>query len=327
MSFIEKLRIARSSKVAILHKFLTHYDPATRRIYAFVEGEPDGVFYRARLEAIYPTHQEIFIYNCDGKKKIFEALKAITEKYPECRRVLFFVDKDVDDLCGVTWPSDPRVFTTSCYSIENYVICRDAGIRYFRDFIKVRGPDIPLDAFPEELMIQRKALHRLLLPVMAWVIAHRRRHAKIMLSRLDLERIFIMNGTQIKRRVKRCAIVHLSSCNETPAIQASAREVLAVCRELARLDPSIYIRGHFEAWWFIKCIQRMCDDLSQAAKEVGGNISINAPLTERNFVQILTPSVPEIPALTAFLRFHLGERKRAPISTPNPLIGFLQKWF
>lgn len=122
MSFTDLLRDARSSRVSTFHKFLTNYDPSTDRVFAFVEGEADEPFYRAQIQKYVPDQRLIYIYNCDGKKNVCDLYAEVVKKYPKCERVLFFLDKDVDDIVGAPWPADPRIFVTECYSIENYVV-------------------------------------------------------------------------------------------------------------------------------------------------------------------------------------------------------------
>jgi hypothetical protein len=307
MSFVDLLRRSRSTPVATLHKFLTHYDPATKRIYAFVEGEPDRIFYRMYLEKYASSPSEIFVYNCEGKSKVYDAYRDVAKRYPDCRRVLFFIDKDVDDIVGVVWPSDPRIFTTGCYSIENYVICDETCGRYFRDFVKIRRVEIDLMSFLEEFSRERKKFHALLLPVMAWVIAIRRRGGRIVLTNVNLDELFILNGTTVSRRRDRTPVSYLENFRQPGGSSPNWKEVRAICRELKRLDSRSYARGHFESWWFMKFIRKVCEDLTRVVSEAGGSVSFSASLAESNFIQILCAGVPAPSALETFLRFHLGD--------------------
>src|SRR5579859_6672520 len=110
MSFASLLRESRSSPAALLHKFLNNYDPNQPGVYAFVEGDPDRSFFRAHIERHLADGKRLYVYNCEGKRKVFDAYVKITERHPRCRNVLFFTDKDVDDLTGRVWPTDPRIF-------------------------------------------------------------------------------------------------------------------------------------------------------------------------------------------------------------------------
>jgi len=83
MSFTELLRNARSSRVAVLHKFLTSYDPNnTNRVYAFVEGEPDVTFYRLYVQKYAGGQRDVYIYNCEGKRNVYSAYGDIVSRYP-----------------------------------------------------------------------------------------------------------------------------------------------------------------------------------------------------------------------------------------------------
>src|SRR5690349_18681648 len=119
MSFIDTLRSARSSRVAVLHEFWTQYDPRQRRLHAFFEGHDDSIFFGRFLTWFEQQGLRVMPYRCEGKRRVYEAFDQITGRIPDIRNVLFFVDKDVDDILGIPWTTDPRIFVTDVYSIEN----------------------------------------------------------------------------------------------------------------------------------------------------------------------------------------------------------------
>jgi Protein of unknown function (DUF4435) len=326
MSFIDLLRQSRSSSIATLHKFLTNYNPGTQRVHAFVEGEPDRVFYRTCLERHCSPLSKIFVYNCEGKKRVYEIYSEIIKRHPTCRRVLFFVDKDVDDIVGITWPSDPRIFTTEVYSVENYVICDHSCARYFRDFVKVRRVEIDMSPFIEEFARERKRFHALLLPIMAWIIAYRRRGGRVILTDINLDSLFGMNATVIFRRAARGTIKYLARFRTTSIPPPDWTDVRSVCGELKRIDAKGFVRGHFEAWWFVKFVQKLCEDLNRAVAEIGGSIAIGTALTENNFIQILSPGVNCPLTLERFLKFHLDESATLGASTGKAKRRSIKDW-
>jgi hypothetical protein len=71
------------------------------RVHAFFEGHDDEVFYRRFLEQYVAAGSRLYGYRCDGKQRVYEAFSQITARYPAIRSVLFFVDKDLDDILGL----------------------------------------------------------------------------------------------------------------------------------------------------------------------------------------------------------------------------------
>jgi len=316
MSFVDLLRQSRSTPTALVHQFLTSYDPSEPRVYAFVEGDADRAFYRAFIEP-HLRGRRLYIFNCEGKRRVFDAYEKVTQRHPHCRNVLFFVDKDVDDLIGQTWPADPRIFVTAWYSVENYVVNRESVDRYFADFIKVRRVALDLSSVASQFDSKLASFHRAVKPLMCWIIVMRRSGASVILSDLKLEKLYDFDGGQIVRVRADAPMTYL--CQATQAVPPANlwKQVRRVRKELERQDSKRYIRGKFEAWFLVEFVKRVIADLGTVAAESNGSISITAPLHESNFVQILVRGVQVPASLDSFLRFHL-EAAQALVAPQQP---------
>lgn len=314
MSFVDQLQVARSSQAAVLHTFLTSYDPNEPRVYAFVEADPDRAFYREHIERYLNDTRRLYVYPCGNKSKVFELYRQVTRRFPDCRNVLFFVDKDIDDLVGRIWPNDPRIFVTDLYSIENYIVVSPAVERYFADFVKLRRVTIDVTPALAQFESRLANFHRAIKPLMCWIIAARRLGEHVVLSDFKLDRLYTFDGTHTRRIRDEKAATLLNRVTDAPG--CSWRLASHVRRELAHQSPKRYTRGKFEAWFLIEFVKRLLADLSCLAAAEAGNVSVSTPLHESNFVQVLVRAVPTPPQLEAFLRFHLGK----PIPPPPQLL-------
>jgi hypothetical protein len=316
MSFVDLLRQSRSTPAALVHQFLTSYDPNEPRVYAFVEGDADRAFYREFIEQ-HLRGRRLYIFNCEGKRRVFDAYEKVTQRHPQCRNVLFFVDKDVDDLIGQSWPTDPRIFVTEWYSVENYVVIRETVDRYFADFIKLRRVALDLSGATSQFDSKLASFHRAVKSLMCWIIVMRRSGARVILSDLKLEKLYDFDGGRIVRVRAGPPIAYLCQATQTAPPANLWKQVRRVRKELDRQDPKRYIRGKFEAWFLVEFVKRVIADLGSVAAESNGSISVTAPLHESNFVQILVRGVQVPPSLDSFLRFHL-EAAHAPIVPQRP---------
>jgi hypothetical protein len=329
MSFVDLLRQSRSTPTALVHQFLTSYDPSEPRVYAFVEGDADRAFYRAFIEQRLEGRR-LYIFNCEGKRRVFDAYEKVTQRHPHCRNVLFFVDKDVDDLIGQTWPTDPRIFVTEWYSVENYLVNRETVDRYFADFIKLRRVTLDLGSIAPQFDSRLAGFHRAVKPLMCWIIVMRRSGASVILSDLKLEKLFRFDGDRVARVRIDAPLSYLCRATQSTPGTNLWRQVRRVRRELDRQDSKRYIRGKFEAWFFIEFVKRVIADLVTVADESNGSVSITTPLHESNFVQMLVRGIHVPASLDSFLRFHL-EATRAPTVSQQPetlwvrMIRFLSK--
>jgi hypothetical protein len=316
MSFRDLLRNARSGRASILHKFLTSYDPGSDRVYAFVEGHADIAFYQAHIQRLAVSPELIYFYNCEGKRSVFEAYRSIVARYPTCRRVLVFVDKDIDDLTGVTWPFDPRIFVTDVYSVENYCVCEEALLRYLRNFVKVRGAEINTEKILESFRLALQGFHLRTRCLMAWVISIRRSGAAAQLNDVDLSELFIFVGDGHVRR-KGGSFASLRSACKATQKEITWRVVRQTCEQLSKLPPKTYTRGKFEAWWFVEFVRRASEQLILEAKDAGGSVSIYVPIRQNTLIQLLADAIQTPSQLEAFLRFHLASPQQT-LDLPGP---------
>jgi hypothetical protein len=296
-------------------------------VFAFVEGDPDAAFYRTYIQSFVENPGQIFVYNCGSKAKVYETYDSVVTHIPDCVRVLFFVDKDLDDVIGQVWPTDPRIFVTEFYSIENYLVCSALVERFFTDFVKINRVDFELTRVVGLFDEQLRIFHRLLLSTMAWIVVMRRAGSRVILADVRMEALFEFGDQGVKRKKHRQAIAYLSRVTQTASQPGVWREVRRACRELRRLSPKRYIRGKFETWWVLKFIRKITDDLAKVAAESGGSIAVRVQVQESNLVQLFAGAVPCPPALSKFLKFHLargaGPGGRAEAQPPKR--GILQR--
>jgi len=312
MTFKDVLRNSRSGRTTALHKFRTNYDPNSQRVYLFVEGEPDKAFYRSFVGRHVTNPRDVFIYNCENKDNVYRAHADVLSSYPNCERVLFFVDKDIDDILGKQHPASPRVFVTECYSIENYVVSPEAVARYFSDYVKVNRVEFDIEEISRQFGRQLAAFYQLILPIMAWILVMRRRGERVQLQDVKLSELFEISDHEVVRKRKRAALSYLERVTGTqspPRIWALVRNA---SRELLRLQPDRYVRGKFVGWLLILSCRKFSEELTTIAREVRGSVSQPVQLNEANFIQLLCSGTTAPAPLETFLRFHLGRGVKTP---------------
>lgn len=304
MTFIDVLRDARVSRAAVLHEFWTQYDPSRKRVHAFFEGHDDAVFFRPFLQQYVSPDLKIITYHCNGKRLVYEAFTQITGRIPSVRHTLFFVDKDLDDVLGIPWPTDPRIFVTDVYSIENYIVSHAVLEKFYRDSVRLREIAFDENVIMGQFEGQLAKFQRRMLVVMAWILVMRRAGAKPNLNDMVMSELCeISDACEIKaRRGQRLAsLVRTTGVHDTGNV---LRRVLHVARELSRIPAKRVIRGKLEAWYFVEFWKRLVRQVRQLSEEVGGRAASQVGLERGTFVAILSSYV-EIPqSLALFLEAH-----------------------
>lgn len=319
MSFADLLRKSRSSPTAVLHKFLVNYNPSGRQIHAFVEGSPDLAFYRRYLDP-YVDPGAVWLYNCEGKAHVYETYGKIIERFPHCRRVIFFVDKDVDDIIGEAWPADPRIYVTDVYSIENYLVCKEVVTRYLHDFVKLKRVEFDFAPVLSQFDKQRDKFYGVILPLMAWVVTARRSGQRPNLGNIALANLLLFSDSGFVER-KRNRLDYLCKVTGVQLPPGVWKPIRRTCLELKRLPPKRYVRGKFEAWFMLEMLKTLLAQLDREARQSGGAISVNTSVHDSNFVQLLVPGLPVPTSLASFLDFHLRSPEEAALESHQTILA------
>lgn len=102
---------------ATFMEFVNEYPNDNFDYFCFLEGADDEKYYQMRLN-IYLNNREIRYYDSKGKKNVLELYKKLKkDKSYEELKLLFFIDKDYDFYLEKN--SQPSLYVTPCYSIEN----------------------------------------------------------------------------------------------------------------------------------------------------------------------------------------------------------------
>lgn len=323
MSFLDELRKARSSRVAVLHEFWTQYNPSKARLHLFFEAQDDATFFVHHLRPYLADDTRVYTYHCDGKSQVYQAFEGITQHDPGVRAVLFFVDKDLDDILGVPWPTDPRVFVTDVYSIENYLVSGEVLQSFYRDAVRLRGVAFDIEAILRHFGEQLARFHRAMASTMAWVIVARRAGHKVNLSNIRLKDLFEMDADVHVRCRPGLRLDSLCSSSGVPPRGAMYRQLLPLTRELRKMNPKRVIRGKFEAWFLVEFWKGVINNVQQLAGETGGTVSVKLPLEHSNAVATLAKHATTPRSLELFLQAHFP---RAPLGPPRPPASGSRRW-
>ena len=316
MSFVDELKKARTGRIPVLHEFLTNYNPGEQRLHAFVEGDDDLVFYRVVLSNQVRDRKSVYLYRCDGKARVYEMFAEVTRRFPDCRSTLFFVDKDVDDILGQPWPTDPRIFVTDVYSVENYIVSSEVLARIIEEFIEFRDVKFESEALMKQFDLELARFHKLVVPLMAWIVFVRRAGMRPNLANIQLRELFAFSS-DCRVRIKP-GERHDNLCQTTgiKAPKGTLTRVREVAEELKRLPPKRYVRGKFELWFFVEFLKHLLTHLQNSAVGTGGRVRLRIPLEHSNIVALMSGRISAPPSLDLFLRVHLSPEEKAD-QTPS----------
>jgi hypothetical protein len=109
---------------------LQQYKSTDNSIHIFHEGKDDPSFYSNYLERGRLKRQRVYYYLFNNKKGVYFHYEKINWLKFKKNRLLFFVDKDLDDILEIKYPHDQNIFVTKYYTIENYLISYSTSDNY-----------------------------------------------------------------------------------------------------------------------------------------------------------------------------------------------------
>lgn len=118
-SFLDALKAAPKSSQAKLNIFLLSFQPQGQAMAIFLEGRDDPSLIRVNVQQFAEQKalsvETIILGN---KKEVLNAYDYLGKRFPNNPRIMFFVDKDHDDLLGETRgiTTQQGLFVTQHYS-------------------------------------------------------------------------------------------------------------------------------------------------------------------------------------------------------------------
>ena len=305
--FAEYLSTEAISPEAVFHNFRIEYFANKKAIFAFFEGLDDKKCYLTFLERHFNFATMQYPFVCNGKENILKIYEMFVNSGFSETRVLFFIDKDHDDIVDRPLPQSINVFVTDVYSIENYLVS-EHSVRILWCQFEVEGrPDDVLSQITERFRQERDRFVRLMRPYMAWVIQKRKMGIAVDFSRVSMSQCFhIAQGV----RKKPGALKRLRQCCEDDGSPIDLNSVKKLCEKLSIEDYQIWLRGKFELWFFEEFLTHEWKKLRssrRASNKRVRRVKLPAGLAGRDLFETLSPRIQEPRRLLAFLsRFGSG---------------------
>ncbi|MDJ1495155.1 DUF4435 domain-containing protein [Cytophagaceae bacterium DM2B3-1] len=322
MTLLNTLNEAVNIPEAAYIKFLQQYKFTDKTLHFFFEGLEDQSFYVNFIKAVFPKDYIFHFYVCNGKDKVFTNYKDINWTTYNKSRVLFFTDKDLDDILEKTKPVDDNIFATQYYSIENYLVCSDVYDRFLRELCFITDDEVIEDlkqSFIDELEVFTKKM----LSISAWVVYCRKNNFLVELDDFNISNIFtISKDFKVKRKVhKEYKTPFEYICTSTKTKHYDFKEIKDILQKLKLIKPAKkYLRGKYELWFLYafceNAIKIKIPILNEEIKRYNAQnpvkktkCKVTISIKPENIFQILAPRLSMPEDISNFLEKHLNNIK------------------
>lgn len=305
MGTLAEMREGRTTPQSVWMLFLGAYKEACLDLYLFFEGKRDFAFYPFHVRRKWKSQGEIHAFDCKGKKSVLWVMPKVKEKLDFQWRGLFFIDKDIDDICCGPKSDDPYVYTTDGYSIESHIVGKDVLKIVWCDLFSLPANDPRRATMLNMFDIAYLSFIETMKEVMSWVIAHRRNGMDVTLSDIKINKIITVNEdcscTLIADWKSRITI---NGTQPIPLVSCDIHD--AVRKELSGLEPKIYIRGKFELWFFTLFVNKTYQ-IVNTNDQGQERAKCSIQLQESNILEYLAPRIDAPHSLENFLSTSLKD--------------------
>jgi Protein of unknown function (DUF4435) len=305
--FVETLEAEARTPTAIFHQLrLAYYGSRDSEIFLFVEGEEDRVYYLT-LVSKYRNMDHIEVYVCNGKAGVLALHELSRIEFGVNHRMLFFVDRDYDELLGLNRGKASNLYTTDGYSCENGLVSEEAIRVLWRLHTPYRRNDARLGELLRSYSSGHQRFVRIMRPLMAWSLSAREQGLEPKLSLAPLAKFVRLEDRETVRRIRK-GFVDFRGCCELSQTRVCVGRVKEWARRLSNEPLRVWLRGKYDLWFFIEWIKRSWAWLERVRKQRGEQRRIHQIQTSSlQMIRELAASLPCPESLAQFLRSNLFE--------------------
>lgn len=317
MNLLEYLNEELANNNIDHHLFLISYNPQNKVIHCFFEGKTDESFYGTTIRNFLPSEYKLKTYICGKKDNVLFHYRELGYKTSNKQPLLFFIDKDIDDIIPIDVDKSESIYETDYYSIENYIVTNSSLLQLWAEVFRQSSGTAVADKLNDLFSEAYNEYNKIALQFMAWTLYHRRKGG----GRLNLDCIKTSDLFTIDENLKLTPSFELADLYQYLHLktkvntQADELESIQEClNELSAFEIKKISRGHNEMDFFIE----FCKALRKTSANVETvKITTQLDINCANAIDIMGPRIKPHQSLLSFLTKHF-EKTSTPTGNIIP---------
>lgn len=302
--FFEALCSSPHSPETSWGTFLMEYNRRGERIHVIHEGKQDPSFYSNFLRPHLPKN--IKLRSAGKKEEVLHRAQTFLDRFGEDPHVIFLVDKDFDDFLDSPTVSYKWLYTTSCYSIENFICHEDTLERVLTENFGIEGAASCIEGFRSKYTESRLDFHSKAQPMMAWLYSVRKRATAANFGKIKEKNYFEFSDDMGTISALLDEQSMYSQLAQDTQIASSDEPTSADINDAITLfqshPPDTWCRGKQDLWFFVEFLNKTYLMLQRVAAETGQARPTKHPtFGVKSAVKDLGPRAPLPPCLKRFL--------------------------
>jgi hypothetical protein len=307
MDFLDYLNQELANDNIEHHLFLIEYNPKRMVVHCFFEGKTDESFYGTSIRHLLPEGYKLKTYICGKKDSVIYHHNEIGHKTCDIQPLLFFIDKDIDNIIPIPVNKSESIYETSFYSIENYIVSSTSLSQLWAEiFRQTSGTKVSdkLETLFDEAHMKYNIIS---IRLMSWVLFHRRKGG----VRLNLDCIKTTDLFSITDNLKLLPSFSLEDFynyldikTKVNTLSSEYSEIDSCLNELSQFEIKEVSRGHNEMDLFIAFFKKLKEITANVeSTKIKPHVEINSV----NVIDIMGPRIKPCSLLLKFLEMHFSK--------------------
>lgn len=311
MNFLDYLNQELTNDNIEHHLFLIDYNPRNKVVHAFFEGKTDESFYGTAIRNLLREGYELKTYICGKKDSVLYHYREIGHKTNTIQPLLFFIDKDIDDIIPVEVEKSQTIYETTLYAIENYIVNSTSLEQVWAEiFRQTSGTQICVK-LKELFEVAHEKYNLIALDLMSWILYQRRKGGvRLNLDCIKTNDLFnIDQNLELLPTFTKEELYGYLSDKTKVVTEPEDYAGIKLCKsELSVFEIKKVSRGHNEMDFFIEFIKVLKEVSSNAS---GANIKAHVEINSANVIDIMGPRIKPNEYLSNFLNQHISATKQS----------------
>ncbi len=245
-------------------RFSQRFDRDPETIFLFFEDLASQALYLPCALRVFGQDTRILCLPCANKREVLAFWNEMKEIESAGAKVLFFVDRDYDDIY-LPQKSSCTLYVTRLYSIESYV-CNDNLVRAFLNetLCHTFGDDYT-NAVVKEFHKSCINFVRLMIPLMLVGIAYKTKGHAVNLSNVKIQKVIKLDSDfMLVRSEDALTYFKRSACHAWQSV--SIYDLARVWKIVRHWCPRRQIRGKYHLWFVQSFLEQVQSQMRAAAR-------------------------------------------------------------
>ena len=303
MPILNLLRELRSSSPVAYQKYINNRAKDKTALHLFFEGSSDPHFYYhlvIQLKSINPS--KIFYYDCGNKDGVLITRGKVRNRTKFVGEIrLFFVDRDFSTILGERNPATADTFVTRWYSIENYLVSKESAISTINLVLRFTKDSVDFSELIDKYDSNILEYYSFMSLVSALIIWARQNGQKCDLRDIKIHQMF-----SFAEDLSICISINaLEKFSEKAGIKfdkhANLNQIEEIAKNLRNNHPKNFTRGKFEIAYLVAFCKKVIGVVKEFAENQGSETKIMHNLSEKWFLEYMSPRIPVASDLSKFI--------------------------